>query len=71
MEMGAGAGAVKLVLRGSLAVPVLSNLGNERRFRSIVEAGDLERGGSRNDMDTARLVAEGCVAGVSNERVGG
>jgi hypothetical protein len=53
---GEGEGSVKLVLRGSLSLPVLSSLGKERWFSSTVEAGEVERGESITDMDMVRLL---------------
>ena len=63
--------AVKLVLRGSLSRPDLSSLGNERWCSSTVEAGEAERGESRNDMDTVRLLDGRKVAEVSSPGAGG
>lgn len=47
--------SVKLIRRGSLSPAALNSPGIEPRFSSRVEAGDVERGESRNDMETARL----------------
>jgi hypothetical protein len=57
LEVGGGCGdvLVKLVLRGSRSM-LLRRRGNERRFSSKVEAGDAERGESRTDMDTVRVL---------------
>jgi hypothetical protein len=71
VKRGEGEGSVKLVLRGSRSLPVLSSLGNERWFSSTVEAGEAEREDVRNDMDTVRLVDERKVADVSREGVEG
>ena len=71
VESGEGKASVKLVLRGSLSMPVLRSFGKERRFSSTVETGEAERGDSRNDMDTVRLLAGRKVAEVSREGVGG
>lgn len=54
-EVGEDAALVKLALLCSFCVPVRKKRGRVRRFSSIVEAGDAERGESMNDMDTVRL----------------
>ena len=66
-----GVSAVKLVLRGILSIPLLSSLGNERRFSSSADAGEAERGESRNDIDTVRLFDGRIAPEVSCDGVGG
>jgi hypothetical protein len=62
--VGEGTKFVKLVLFCSRWVPVRKSLGSVRRFSSIVEAGETERGQSMKDMDTARLGVDREVMGV-------
>jgi hypothetical protein len=71
VKRGEGEGCVKLVLLGSLSLPVRRSLGNDRRFSSIVEAGEAERGESTHDMDAVRWFDERKVAKVSSEVVAG
>lgn len=72
VEIGEDGASVKLVLRGSLSVLVLVNiLGKERRFSSIVDAGDADRGDSRTDIETVRWFGGRKVADEINEGVGG
>ena len=61
-------GSVKLVQRGILSEAFLNILGIERRFSSIVDEGDAERGESMSDMERllgGREKAE-VTAGVPN-----
>jgi hypothetical protein len=70
-KAGDGEASVKLVLRGSRSLPDRSSLGIERWLSSTVEAGEVERGESRNDKDTVRLFKVRNVEEVSREGVGG
>lgn len=57
--------AVKLVLRGIRSMPLRSSRGIVRRFSSMIDTGDVERGDSRKDMDTARMLGGRMLAEVS------
>tara|TARA_R110002003_G_scaffold70_39_gene6649 strand:- start:5595 stop:5909 length:315 start_codon:yes stop_codon:yes gene_type:complete len=72
VDTGEGEDSVKLVLRGNRSIPVRSNLGKERWFSlSTVEAGDAERGESRKDIDTVRLLEIRKVLEISRDGVEG
>lgn len=71
MVIGEGGVSVKLVLRGNRSVPVLKSLGIDRRFSSMVDAGDSDRGESKKDMETVRWVGGRKVAGEVSVGVAG
>lgn len=60
--VGEAGTCLKLVRRGSLSILGLNMRGNERRFSSEVEVSDDERGQSRADMETVRMLGDGKVA---------
>ena len=57
-DVGEPGRSLKLVRRGSLSMLGLNMRGNERRFSSELEVSDDERGQSRADMETARMLGE-------------
>jgi len=60
--VGEAGTSLKLMRRGSLSILGLNMRGNERRFSSAVEGSDDERGESRADMETVRMLEERKVA---------